>query len=85
MAVKRKARGISRGVQLSLDVDREQSLAPKAHTIHSLVSQRMTVHDALAELVDNSFAPGKGGADGIWIDVRPDRERCSEHDTSLRT
>ena len=79
MAAKRKARGISRGVQLSLDVDREQSLAPKAHTIHSLVNQRMSVHDALAELVDNSFAPGKGGADGIWIDVSPDRILVWDH------
>ena len=51
-ATRRKARVISRGMRQSSDADLEQSLAPKAHTIHSLFSQRMSVHDALAELVD---------------------------------
>ena len=48
-------------------------LAPKAHMIHSIISDHWSVHSALAELVDNAFAPGKGGADAIWIDVQRDR------------
>ena len=54
-------------------------LAPMAHTIHSLISQRWNVHEALAELVDNACAPGKGGADAIWIDVGHDRILIWDH------
>src|SRR5262245_21090210 len=56
-----------------------RELAPKAHMIHSIVSNNWTAHAALAEFVDNAFAPNKGGANDIWIDVRRDRIVIWDH------
>jgi hypothetical protein len=78
-AARDHAKTTSRNSRQRSKVDHEEGLAPKAHTIHSLISQRMSVHDALAELVDNAFAPGKGGADEIWIDVSPHRILVWDH------
>src|SRR5262249_22764030 len=56
-----------------------RDLAPKAHMIHSIISTNWTIHAALAEFVDNAFAPNKGGADDIWIDVHSDRILVWDH------
>lgn len=56
-------------------------LVPMPHTIRSIRSQKWTVGNAIAELIDNSF--GKGEANSIWIDVADDHVRIMDDGTGF--
>jgi hypothetical protein len=40
---------------------------PKPAFLRAMQNQRWTMSGALAELVDNSFGPGRGNADNVWF------------------
>lgn len=44
-----------------------EQLAPLPHQILSIRNTPWTVWEALEEVIDNSFGPGKGNADNVWI------------------
>ncbi len=54
-------------------------LTPKPQLIRSRVNRDWTPHKAIAEFVDNSLGPNKGGAHEVYVEFGPGYIEVTDH------